>query len=145
MNEVLLLDVVLGGLCALGFLYCVLAGRRLTKLYRNREGLQALLQELSDYEEKNRKQIDHLEVQLKGLYKRWEEALQKGEDLKGDLDYFISRGESLLQDMDPKVRELRSLKANVEKESLGAEKNISILNPRYVNSPKAPHVKQMVG
>jgi molybdopterin converting factor small subunit len=145
MNEVLLLDVVLGGLCALGFLYCIFAGRRLTRLYRNREGLQTLLEELSISEEKNRKQIDHLEAQLKGLYKRWEEALQKGEDLKGDLDYFISRGESLMGDMDPKIREFRSLKAVSEKESLGADKTISVLNPRYVHAPKNPHIKQMAG
>ena len=145
MNEVLLLDVILGGVCALGFVYCVLAGRRMSKLYRNRESLEALLEELSGYEAKNKEQIAQLEAQLKGLYERWEEALQKGEDLKGDLDYFISRGESLLKEMDPKVRELRSLAANSEKKGQKTDSNISLLASRQMSSLKENQAKRMAG
>ena len=145
MNEALMLDVVFGAIFACGLLYCFLSSRKLSKMYKDKDSLENLLRELSEAKEKNCAQIEQLETQLRGLYERWEDALNKGDVLRRDLDYFISRGESLLKDMEPKVRELRSLaQSNLEEGGREKVTNVSILNPQKMNIQNALIKKRLV-
>lgn len=145
MTTTMMIDIAFCGLFALGFLYCLVAERRLARLHQDRQDVDVLLASLSESTEKGREQIKVLDAHIKSLEKAWEDILNKGDVLRGDLHYCHDRGESLLHDLDTKIKELKAVKRSSHASHAAAQKGVSLLNPKMVASHDDEHYERLAG
>ncbi len=145
MTTTMMIDIAFCALFALGFLYCMLAERRLARLHKDRQDMDVLLASLSESTEKGREQINVLDGHIKSLGREWEDILNKGDVLKGDLHYCHDRGESLLNDLDTKIKELKAVKRSSHASHATAQKGVSLLSPKMVTSHDDEHYERLAG
>ena len=98
------LQVVLLVVGFLSMVWSFLVMRRLRQLVSEKKTLATLLETFRHYDLESQKRVKHLENRTQDLYDSWQEALEKGEELKKDLAYFFDRGEALLNDLEPHLR-----------------------------------------
>lgn len=113
----------------LGSFFCVYFGYKINKLYANKKHLETLLDDFVSHTKAREESLERLELKTKRLYKNWEEALQKGDELKNDLSYFIERGQALLTDMEPRIKELRDTHV---------EQSVTDISPLVQKKPTEP-------
>ena len=126
MTDLTILNITFLVLFLCGSFFCIYFGFKINKLYTNKQHLETLLESFIAHTKEREETLESLEVKTKRLYKNWEDALQQGEELKNDLSYFIDRGQTLLTDMEPRIKELRDT---------NTEKSVTNISPLMQKKP----------
>ena len=120
-----------------GMIWVLFVVRRMRQLVSEKKNLTALLEKFHRHDLDVQKTMKSLEKRTQDLYKNWEEALEKGEELKKDLAYFFDRSEALLNKMEPYLKQDRrdEVKQSLEGCIAFFDEKSFFLNDFFVCSP----------